>query len=413
MLLVVVKKKEVLPPLRWVIEGNRRTIIYVETLAFAHRLLCYFWQESAHSNPAQRHLRFQLCNSICDIEYRNAVHRRFKENPICQVLIATDAAKVGNDWPTIADVVVINPKDPNDVIQKAGRAGRLQGATSSPRALLYFSKTNMEKADKFRTQPSESGKKGKSSGEKDQWLTDDMVRIMTGLCLTAEINKIYDNPIDTRPSAASRTSLPSTTVSRRAPATRRLPGMVSLTKKDVADVREAIMEWQDTLWSSSSDIKILNMPPRSLLPTAVVDRLANNLMNISHSDVKLLLQDQCIHPLRTQHEALHLLICKLRDQFSASASPIDPTVPSGSKVGNRSAYEFPASAYDLFMANLRQPNTSPLTAQPPCQSPVINPPPPSPPSPCFRSDQVADTAHLLEAQTARSSSGAASSIKAS
>ena len=54
------------------------------------------------------------------------------EDPNLQVVIATDSLKVGNDFPNVADVVVLNPKDPNDIVQKTGRAGRDRRLVSDP-----------------------------------------------------------------------------------------------------------------------------------------------------------------------------------------------------------------------------------------------------------------------------------------
>ena len=47
------------------------------------------------------------------------------------MLIATNSLKVGNDFPNVADVVVLNPKDPNDIIQKTRCAGHACGLVIS------------------------------------------------------------------------------------------------------------------------------------------------------------------------------------------------------------------------------------------------------------------------------------------
>jgi hypothetical protein len=55
------------------------------------------------------------------------------EDPNIQVLIATDSLKVGNDFPNVADVVVLNPKDPSNIVQKTGCAGQTSGCVGKNR----------------------------------------------------------------------------------------------------------------------------------------------------------------------------------------------------------------------------------------------------------------------------------------
>ncbi|KAG5222572.1 P-loop containing nucleoside triphosphate hydrolase protein [Salix suchowensis] len=139
--------------------GDRKTIIYGDTITLIYRLLVYFWHEVTPSIPRQ--IRFRMYASICDQEYNSETRRLFEVDPHCQVVLATDAAKVGNDWSAIADAIILNPKDPNDIIQKSGRVGRKHGAVRSPRDFVYFTKAQMDKAVNLSINPTGNGKKGK------------------------------------------------------------------------------------------------------------------------------------------------------------------------------------------------------------------------------------------------------------
>ncbi|KAF9487210.1 hypothetical protein BDN71DRAFT_1437019 [Pleurotus eryngii] len=231
------------PDLRWIVEGTRKTIIYGDTITLIYRLLVYFWHEVTPSIPRQ--IRFRMYASICDQEYNSETCRLFEVDPHCQVVLATDAAKVGNDWSAIADAIILNPKDPNDIIQKSGRVGQKHGAVRSPRAFVYFTKAQMDKAVNLSINPTGNGKKGKQGTGKDEWLTEDM----------------------------------------RAKTSRKVSTMrPALTEKQSEELRKDILTWQHNIWQNSNNARIRNMPLRSLLDKSAVDKLVARIMAISEAE---------------------------------------------------------------------------------------------------------------------------------
>lgn len=130
------------PDLKWVAEGDRKVIIYCDTISLAFRLLVYLW----HCLPAPQSCISQiyLYCSICTPSYNERTRQLYINNPNPRILITTDSLKVGNDFPNVADVVVLNPKDPNDIVQKTGRAGRARGLVSNPRGIVYVTKAQVE-----------------------------------------------------------------------------------------------------------------------------------------------------------------------------------------------------------------------------------------------------------------------------
>jgi superfamily II DNA helicase RecQ len=94
------------PDLRWIIEGNRKTVIYCDTISLAFRLFVYYWCCISDCDSARRRLR--LYTSIFHSDYNAETRLLFVNDAHMQIIISTDALKVGNDFPNVADAVILN-----------------------------------------------------------------------------------------------------------------------------------------------------------------------------------------------------------------------------------------------------------------------------------------------------------------
>lgn len=107
------------PDLDWIVEGDRKTIIYYGNFGLSFRLRVYY-----HYKAPYKIIR--LYNSICFPSYNSAT-RHLTEDPDTQIIIATDSLVVGMDFPNVEDVADLDCKHPNHGKQRKGRAGRPGG----------------------------------------------------------------------------------------------------------------------------------------------------------------------------------------------------------------------------------------------------------------------------------------------
>ncbi|THU83870.1 hypothetical protein K435DRAFT_870881 [Dendrothele bispora CBS 962.96] len=142
--------------LDWVLDGKRKTIIYCPSISLAFRIFVYLWRKSMPSDSPTRRKRFRLYCSLYSDCYNKNSRDLFIQNGDCQFLICTDALKVGNDFPNVDDVITMEPEDPEDILQKGGRAGR-KGVPA--RCINYFTQNTMDKAKDYLSQAAPNGKR--------------------------------------------------------------------------------------------------------------------------------------------------------------------------------------------------------------------------------------------------------------
>lgn len=171
------------PDLDWVVEGDRKTIVYCSNFALCFRLRVYYHYKAPHK-------AIRIYNSLCFPTYNAETRRLFVEDPSTQVIIATDALVVGIDFPNVEDVIDLDCKHPNHGKQRKGRAGRAGGNVKEPRGISYVTKATMEKAKKMvEKQPSYDGGKWVEQG-----LHVGMAQLLLAPCYSACEDTLYDNP---------------------------------------------------------------------------------------------------------------------------------------------------------------------------------------------------------------------------
>ncbi|KAJ3779798.1 P-loop containing nucleoside triphosphate hydrolase protein, partial [Lentinula aff. detonsa] len=167
------------PDLEWILDHQRKTMIYCRTISLAFRL------------------RFRLYCALFSHQYNSSSLDMFVNNTDCQILISTDALKVGNDFPNVDDVIILNPESPEDVLQMGGRAGRKQPYSNpGPRAICYYTQSTMRRANAVL----ENGKDEQNSSDQNYSrhgkMTVQMAKLILTGCITAELDSQFGNPAE-------------------------------------------------------------------------------------------------------------------------------------------------------------------------------------------------------------------------
>ncbi|KAJ3820081.1 P-loop containing nucleoside triphosphate hydrolase protein [Lentinula raphanica] len=153
------------PDLDWILDGHRKTIIYCSTISLAYRLF-----------PISRDM--------------------FVNDRGCQVLISTDALKVGNDFPNVDDVIVLEPQSPDDILQKGGRAGcKPPFSSPGPRCICYFTESTMKRAKTV----SQNGKGDAEDSQQHGKMSMQMAKLLLADCINDELDVQFDNPAEEPP----------------------------------------------------------------------------------------------------------------------------------------------------------------------------------------------------------------------
>ena len=318
------------PDLDWVIEGNRKTIIYSGTFNLGFRVHTYF----RHKAP-QKVIR--LYNSLSFTTYNLSTRHIFTNDSNVQIIIATDSLVVGMDFSNVEDVIDLDCHHPNHGKQRKGRAGRPGGNVKSPRGITYVTKATMEKARKMvEKYPLHDGGKWVEQG-----LHIGQARLLVASCYPACENILYDNPTvdppcncetckaeaESMPPSNSNSCncsgcipevplppLPRTTTTLPA-----IPVEFRLTEKMVRRGMLELQAFRQQLWNEKSD-EIGHLPPLTFLPDAHIKNILDNFARIqSLQDLAPYISD--LHLLSGLHSWLLAIITDLRLIFASLPRP--------------------------------------------------------------------------------------------
>ncbi|KAJ3973395.1 P-loop containing nucleoside triphosphate hydrolase protein, partial [Lentinula raphanica] len=284
------------PDLDWLLKSTRKTIIYCRTISLAFRLYVYLWRTDTPSDSPTRRKRFRIYCSLYPDNYNKRSRTTFIHDRSCQFLISTDALKVGNDFPNVEDVVVLDPFDPADALQKGGRAGRRPPYTDpGPRCICYFTQATVDRADailkkgKGEDRFGEAGS-GTLDAESEGKMTIEMAQLIRAKCIKTEFDIQFANPTNDPPCHCEGCkhrlfSLPSSTacicsgckpepplppLARKAPFGRRagsgMPNSKKLSDKMRDYGQKSLQQFRHRIWHSSNSLRLQELPPLALLP---------------------------------------------------------------------------------------------------------------------------------------------------
>jgi hypothetical protein len=318
------------PDLDWIIEGNRKTLIYCPNYALCFRLRTYYYYKAPHKIV-------RIYNSLCFSNYNTATRRIFIEDPNIQVIVATDALVVGIDFPNVEDVVDLDCRHPNHGKQRKGRAGRPGGDVKNPRGITYVTKATLDRAKKMVARwPSHDGGK-----HVEQGLHIGEARLLLAPCFRACEDILYDNPISDSPcfcetctknpqplvpprctcsGSACRPEPPLPAVRRSATQTLpSIPMAFRLTEKMIKAGTIRLQQFRHLLWEELHD-EVDFLPPLAFLPNAHIKNILDNFARIKlPADLSPYIND--LHLLSDHEARLFLVVTELQDTFSYMQAP--------------------------------------------------------------------------------------------
>lgn len=270
------------PDFDWILVGRRKTIIYCRTISSAFRLFVYLWRKVS-SHYSNRRKRFRLYCSLYSNLYNKSSRDMFVNDPDCQVLISTDALKVGNDFPNVDDVIVVEPEDPADVVQKGGRAGRKPPFSNpGPRCVCYFTQSTVNRAKAFLAN-------GTSDLDQNTGnMTVSMACLILAKCIKKQLDIIFDNPMEDSPCTCETCLSPHTLshvftcicsgckpepllppLPQAAPSLVRPGRGIVMADRLSPEMREygqkSLEAFRDRIWTNSTSIRIRWLPSLALL----------------------------------------------------------------------------------------------------------------------------------------------------
>ncbi|KAF5328077.1 hypothetical protein D9619_013641 [Psilocybe cf. subviscida] len=183
------------PDLDWVLKSPGKTLIFCPTIRQGFKLAVYFW----HLDPCGAILNknIRLFNSLHSPHYNTATLNLLEGSPASIITIATDKLSVGVDIPDFQTVLVIDPKDLNDLWQKAGRVGRDPRLVTNPRVIVYIPKETMKAFNNpngTSTAKKNKGKKANIKTNPDDETDTSIQEVVLAKCHVAEIDRLYSNP---------------------------------------------------------------------------------------------------------------------------------------------------------------------------------------------------------------------------
>ncbi|KAL0564862.1 hypothetical protein V5O48_017175 [Marasmius crinis-equi] len=345
------------PDLGWVLEKRRKTIIYCDTISLAFRVFVYLWFQIPDSESSSRQSRLRMYCSLFTKEYNQNTRSLFIDDANLQIIISTDALKVGNDFPNVADVIVLNATNVNDIMQKIGRAGRRFGLIKDPgpRGIVYVTKTALERARNL-LEGKPTKKRLKKLNSEDP-MPKNLAKFLLASCHIEELNHQYDNPISESTCCCEACSShlrphpsvcfcsgchPEPQVLPLPPALRQpvhddyIPLSESLNKEMKARGREALHAVRHKIWhgASATSATFRYLSPGAILPDKVIDQLLQNFAHLkSELNVKTYLEGQrwiLPHTAIVWEE-----VQSLRKQFNRMRLGLDPTSKEDQEASSR------------------------------------------------------------------------------
>ena len=200
------------PQLEWIMKEKKKTLIFCPTIRFGFKLAVYFWHLDPHTvvrRVTNRSLR--LFNSLNSVDHNRQTLELLEDSGASEarITIATDKLSVGVDVSDFQTVVVIDPKDLDDLWQKGGRVGRDKQKVKNACVIVYIPSRIMKEImedDISHTSPVDaqrrpSKRKRSKKIDKDGKLdpskptVDPALRnVICAQCHVAALDVCYENP---------------------------------------------------------------------------------------------------------------------------------------------------------------------------------------------------------------------------
>jgi superfamily II DNA helicase RecQ len=177
-----------------VMDENRKSLIFCRTIHLGWRLHAYL--RGRASDDSNIHKRIRLYNSLNWPEHNSDTRKLMEDDADCLIVIGTDTLSVGVDLSCVEDVIVIGePEDIDDLIQKFGRVGRDRTRVLNARGILYLGVGANESAQRIvdaRTNSTVKLRKGDT-------MDISIAEMVLAKCKYDEQDRQYNNPKNETP----------------------------------------------------------------------------------------------------------------------------------------------------------------------------------------------------------------------
>ena len=325
------------PQLDWVLRAKGNVLIFCTSIRVGFRLAVYLW----HLDPKDAVLRstIRLFNSLNSPAYNTKTLQLLQANTGAKITIATDKLSVGIDVPNFETVVIIDPKDLDDLWQKGGRVGRDRTQVKSPRVIVYIPVNKMNASQEFAHSQSLQPFATRSKKKRKLPLTTDnnpgvsdfdpgLARVVTSSCPPSAIDDEYNNPSSDpkcSPECTTCAQIPPSSSREKScncsgcvpeegaeliggsttnPAVKKktLPLNIRVTK-DMRPVGLTILKrFRQGLWLKADETETGMLPPEAYFPDSVMEQILDGLPYLLSKTTILAIQtsdsdsDESFHP---------------------------------------------------------------------------------------------------------------------
>ncbi|KAF8811179.1 P-loop containing nucleoside triphosphate hydrolase protein [Phlegmacium glaucopus] len=304
-----------------VIKEKRKTLIFSWTINLGFWVYAYLYYEGLESDPdISQHIC--LYNSLNWPSFNEETRQLMLNNPACGILIGTDTLAVGVDIGNIEDVIVLDePEDIDELVQKFGRVGRNRLLVKKPRAILYTGSKTLETAQ--RLVENDTGQHHSQSDNETMDLS--MAYMHLALCKPKEQDCQYDNPsnppcschgcqLDDRPQLELDACNCSGCMESNG---LQVPKGKRLTKAMRKVGTKQLLEFRLEVWESADEKTTGFLAPAIFLPDEQI-KMILDYFALLHSvgDVHALIENNAF--LTASHEtALYDIICQMKVEKKA------------------------------------------------------------------------------------------------
>lgn len=329
------------PDLDWILDEGQNTIIFCKTISLGFNVACYLWRCARLKGVIQeldKHIR--LFNSLNWASFNLETFELLNDGGITSTItIATDVLSVGWDSKFTRDAIILGePTDVDEFVQKIGRVGRDWLVVSNPRAFLYYTRGAIATAERVvaaGVQP----RVGKSKGEDTMDIS--MATLLLAECKSQALDMLYDNPQEdikcscqrcTRNPSGQRQIACNCSGKNCSPETAMTTSQTITPTEKVAKPRarrgQAISkemraygtaEWERFRWTifTEADPAAFGFfPPQVFIPDDTIKSLLDNLYSLKNTaDVRQLVQHNTL--LDKYHTRIFKCCQQMQQEFAA------------------------------------------------------------------------------------------------
>ncbi|KAH6876911.1 P-loop containing nucleoside triphosphate hydrolase protein [Coprinopsis sp. MPI-PUGE-AT-0042] len=186
------------PELDWVLEREENTVIFCKTITLGFRVVAYLWKLAMMKGVRDLPKKVRLFNSANWPSYNSETLGFLNDNPSANVTVATDILSVGWDSQDTTNAIILGePSDIDEFMQKGGRVGRNRDLVGAPRLYLYYTKgakATAEQVLEHQDAPVEIDSNHPDTSSSTSTMDASMAELLLSKCYPSDIDRQYHNP---------------------------------------------------------------------------------------------------------------------------------------------------------------------------------------------------------------------------